>query len=141
MALLRPVEYWKQVDDAVKGVRYFRFHVSGDIINSEYFANMVNVAYCNPHTEILVFTKRFNIVNMWIEANGSIPSNLHIMFSGWQGLEPDNPYNLPETIVYTCEEDFNPEWKTCGGNCFNCGCRGVGCWNAKNGDVIAFKMH
>ena len=141
IALLRPVEYWAQVDAAVKGVRFFRFHVSGDIVNTTYFANMVKVAAENPYCEILVFTKRFNVVNTWIDNHGELPANLHIMFSGWTNLKPDNPHNLPETNVFTCEADFNESWKVCGGNCFNCACRGVGCWQAQKGDIIAFKMH
>ena len=141
LAIRRPDLYWNHINDFVKGCRYFRFHVSGDIINAHYFDNMIEVARNNPHCEFLCFTKRYEIVNGWIEDNGELPCNLHILFSGWTNLTPVNPYNLPETNVYTCEEDFNDSWLTCGGNCFNCACRGVGCWQAKNGDIIAFKMH
>jgi len=141
MALLRPIEYWAQVEAAVMAVRYFRFHVSGDIINADYFAHMVEVARRNPHTEILVFTKRYQIVNAWIDENGSIPENLHILFSGWTNLTPDNPHSLPETNIFTSEADIHDDWKICGGNCFNCACRGVGCWQAQKGDTIAFKKH
>ena len=141
IALYKPNEYWRQVNEAVRGVRFFRFHVSGDIINKAYFHHMFDVAINNPHAEILAFTKRYEIVNDWINEHGALPRNLHILFSGWQNLTPINPHNLPETNVYTNEADFNPNWLTCGGNCFECGCRGVGCWNAKNGDVIAFKKH
>ena len=141
IALFKPNEYWKQVNGAVAAVRFFRFHVSGDIINKAYFHHMVDIANNNPHCEILCFTKRYSIVNDWIDNNGGIPSNLHILFSGWNNLTPNNPHRLPETNVFTCESDFNENWKVCGGNCFNCACRGVGCWQAKTGDTIAFKMH
>lgn len=147
LALLQrdPVSYWQQVDSAIKAVRFFRFHVSGDIVNAAYFENMVNAARNNPHAEILAFTKQYSIVNNWIAANGgsasAIPSNLHILFSGWTNLQPVNLYNLPETNVYTCDADFDDNWLTCGGNCFNCACRGVGCWQARPGDTIAFRMH
>lgn len=141
LAIYKPVEYWRQVGEYVKGCRFFRFHVSGDIINAAYFRHMVEVALDNPHCEMLVFTKRYSVVNEWIDANGELPVNFHVLFSGWQGLQPDNPHNLPETNVYSCDAEFNDSWLTCGGNCFECGCRGVGCWQAKNGDVIAFKMH
>lgn len=141
IALLRPVEYFAQVEAAVMAVRYFRFHVSGDIINADYFSNMVDIAKRNPCTQILVFTKRYSIVNDWIASNGALPTNLHILFSGWNNLEPENPYNLPETNVYTTEDEIQENWKLCGGNCFNCACRGVGCWQACAGDTIAFKKH
>ena len=141
LAIYRPALYWAHIDDYLKGCRFFRFHVSGDIIDSAYFAQMVKVARQNSHCEILCFTKRYEVVNGWIDVNGEIPANLHILFSGWQGLAPVNPYKFPETNVYTCDDDFNDSWLTCGGNCFSCACRGLGCWQAKKGDVIAFKMH
>ena len=141
LAILRPDVYWAGVDAACKGVRYFRFHVGGDIMNAEYFSHMVKIATDNPATEILAFTKRFDVVNAWQDANGSLPANLHIMFSGWTNLCPVNPYNLPETNIFAKGSEPDDAWKICGGNCFNCACRGVGCWQAQRGDVIAFKLH
>lgn len=141
IALYRPMEYFQQISDFVKTQRYFRFHVSGDIINYGYFLYMVRIAKENPHCEILAFTKRFDVVNRYIEENDSFPENLHILFSGWNNLKPNNPYALPETTVFDHEDEFNPDWKMCGGNCFECVCRGLGCWQAQSGDIIAFKKH
>lgn len=140
LAMYNPVAYWNGIDKAVKGARFFRFHVSGDIINGAYFENMVKVAANNPHCNILAFTKRYEIVNTWIRKNGALPENLKILFSAWDNLDPINPYNLPESIAFGNEGPAE-DWKICGGNCFECGCRGVGCWQAKKGDVIAFRKH
>ena len=141
LALYRPLKFWADVENAVKGVRFFRFHVSGDIVNKEYFANVVDIATANKHCEILLFTKRFEIVNAYIKAFGELPANLHVLFSGWENLKPVNPYNLPETNVYSKDTEPAENWLLCGGNCFECGCRGVGCWQAKKGETIAFKKH
>lgn len=141
IAMLRPDLYWPQVELAVLAVRYFRFHVSGDIMNRDYFQHMIDIARRNPKTEILCFTKRFELVNAWIADNGELPCNLHVLFSGWQEMKPINPHALPETDVYEKEEQIRDNWKLCGGNCFNCACRGVGCWQAGKGDVVAFKKH
>ena len=141
MVLYNPGEYWKQVSRAAAGVRFFRFHVSGDIINADYFASMIDCVRNNPHTEFLCFTKRFNVVNNWISANGELPHNLHILFSGWEGLTPCNPYNVPETNVVPRGGVPADGWKMCSGNCFECAISGAGCWGAKRGDVIAFNMH
>ena len=137
--LLRPDLYWAGVKYAVKGCRFFRFHVSGDIPTAAYFQEMVNTALDNPHCQILAFTKRYEIVNAWINENGELPGNLHILFSGWEDMAPVNPHSLPETNVY--EQEPDESWLLCGGNCFECGCRGVGCWQAQKGDIIAFKKH
>jgi len=139
--LKRPDIYWSSIDLACKAVRYFRFHVSGDIVNKDYFDHMVQTARNNPKTEILCFTKRFDAVNAWIDENGEIPENLHVLFSGWTNLQPENPHNLPETNVIEKGAEPAENWKICGGNCFNCACRGLGCWTAQRGDVVAFPIH
>lgn len=141
LLMVRPDLYWFDVKRAMMINRFFRFHVSGDIPNREYFNNLVNACKENSHCKTLVFTKRFDIVNSWIDENGDLPENLHILFSGWQDMKPENPHNLPETNVYEKNEEPQEDWLLCGGNCFECGCRGVGCWQAKKGDVIAFKKH
>lgn len=141
LAMLRPAVYWAGVNAAMAGVRFFRFHVSGDIMNGEYFAEMVKVSAANPHCAVMVFTKRYEIVNAWIREHGDLPENMKVLFSGWSNLKAINPYNLPETNVYGKNEEPKPEWLLCGGNCFECGCRGLGCWQAKKGDVIAFRKH
>ena len=141
MLMINPDKFWADVNKAMTGVRFFRFHVSGDIVNKAYFENMVKACLNNPHCETLVFTKRFEIVNAWIKENGDLPKNLHILFSGWESMKPINPHKLPETNVYGKDETPSETWLLCGGNCFECGCRGVGCWQAKKGDVIAFRKH
>lgn len=145
LAMLNPDLFWKQVDAAAAVNRFFRFHVSGDILNADYFNRMVNVAINNPHCEILCFTKRYEIVNAWIDENGALPENLHLLFSAWTGLQPVNPHSIPETNVFGgSKKNFiepSEDWKLCGGNCETCACRGVGCWQAKQGDTIAFKLH
>lgn len=133
--------YFKAIDNAMKKVRFFRFHVSGDIPNKKYFSFMVKTANKNKHCEVLVFTKQFKIVNNFIENGGTIPENMHILFSGWTNLKPDNPYNLPETIVYSKTEEIKPDWILCGGNCLNCAVHKTHCWKAEKGQTIAFKIH
>lgn len=141
LALHAPIRYWKEINEYLEGVRFFRFHVSGDILNYEYFVNMVDAALSHPHCEILSFTKRFNAVNRYIDMFGELPENLHILFSGWEDMKPENPHSLPETNVFGKNEEAREEWLVCGGNCFTCGCRGLGCWQARKGETIAFRKH
>lgn len=134
-------EYWKQVRSAVRMARYFRFHVSGDIPNGLYFCEMIHTAKLNPHTQILAFTKQYNIVNTWLDQHDSLPANLHIVFSEWGAQQPENPHNLPTAAVIFKGETPNEKWKICGGNCQECACAGVGCWELKKGETIAFYEH
>lgn len=145
VAILAPSEFFKAVNRAMKSARFFRFHVSGDILNSEYFLQVVWACMDNPHCEVLMFTKKFETVNTYIKRSGPLPKNLHCLFSGWTNLNPSvsglNPFSLPETTVYAKDEDIRPEWTPCGGNCLDCAIHDGGCWTAKPGDTIAFKIH
>ena len=138
-----PETYWREVEASVMMSRFFRFHVSGDIPNSEYLTNMVAVASRNPHCQILCFTKRYEMVNEFIAAGGVLPNNLHMIFSGWVGLEMQNPFALPEAHVKyrdgstTAREDAIP----CGGNCTECALTEGGCWNLQKGQQVVFNEH
>lgn len=109
--------------------KFFRWHVSGDIINYEYLCNMVWIAKRHPEWTFWTYTKAYHIVNKFMEINGadSIPSNLSIMFSVWNGMACPNPFRMP---TFTCiQEGMEPapgEW-SCPGNCDICLSSGHGC--------------
>ena len=137
----RPNYYFSGIKSVAMINRFFRYHVAGDIPNADYFNRMVQVARECPDCTFLAFTKRYSIVNAWIDTNGPLPSNLKILFSGWSNLKPINSHGLPETTVYGKHDTPDPAWLLCGGNCSECSCRGTGCWKAESGDVIAFEIH
>ena len=138
-----PTTYWREVEASVMMSRFFRFHVSGDIPNTSYLENMVAVAGRNTHCEILCFTKRYEMVNEFIQKNGELPNNLHMIFSGWVGLDMANPFSLPEAHVRyrdgstTAREDAIE----CGGNCTECALTEGGCWNLQKGQQVIFNEH
>jgi uncharacterized protein (DUF2237 family) len=136
-----PLSYWTQVRAAAKVARYFRFHVSGDIVDGLYFYDMVLTAQECPGTEFLAFTKCYDIVNDYLSSGGTIPANLHVLFSEWPGMAMDNRYNLPVAHVIFKGTSPADNWKICGGNCTECACAGVGCWELKAGEHIAFYEH
>lgn len=141
IAKLAPEAFFNAVWEVMEKVPFFRFHVSGDIPSHSYLDKVALLCELNKHCKVLMFTKRYELVNDFIRDNGSVPKNLKILFSGWTNLKPVNPYNLPETAVYAKDEDFRPEWTACGGNCLDCALHDGGCWDAKSGDTIAFKIH
>lgn len=140
--MLRPDLYFAAIDYAGKINRFFRWHVSGDIPNAAYFAEMVIIAVNNPGCKFLAFTKQWEIVNAWIDENGALPSNLQIIFSGWFDEMPINPYNLPVAVpVMAADADKYPDRALCGGNCETCACRGCGCWNLWDGQIMMLIYH
>lgn len=138
-----PGAYWSQVDAAAMTARFFRFHVSGDIPNIEYFIQMVRTARSLPDTKFLAFTKQYEIVNLYINTFGpdAIPRNLKIIFSNWGAWKCENPHSLPTCEIILKGSEPAPNWKICGGNCTACACAGIGCWELKNGETIAIYEH
>lgn len=160
-----PDTYWREVEAAIMMSRYFRFHVSGDITSPDYFERMVDIAKRNTHCEILCFTKKYDIVNdyitesylksiagvtirpqlfnMWMVSESVLPKNLHVIMSGWEGLNMVNPYNLPEAHVRykNGTTTASAGAKECSGNCTECALTDVGCWSLKNGEQIIFNEH
>ena len=135
------LDYWQQVRQAATVTKYFRYHVSGDIIDYNYFNWMVTTAEDLPGTVFLAFTKQYKIVNDYIDLFGKLPNNLKIIFSLWDGMPTPNPHNLPTAAVIFKGQQPNNNYKICGGNCSECACRGVGCWELKKGETIAFYEH
>lgn len=133
--------YFEQINEYLQHtlVKYFRWHVGGDIPEDAYFAGMLIVASNNPDVTFLCFTKKYEIVNRWAD---QIPDNLKIIFSADAGLVMDNPHNLPEAhIIFKGTEEIPQDWKLCGGNCTECACRGLGCWQLRKGEKVAFHEH
>lgn len=123
--------YFSAIDEKLSRRRknkYFRWHVSGDIIDLDYFCRMVDIARKHSDFVMWTYTKAYFIVNEYCKRFGkdSIPSNLVIMFSEWDGMDLINPYNFP---IFSCRlkdgnknrtaESFEQMFK-CPGNCDIC---------------------
>lgn len=123
--------------------RFFRFHVSGDIPDIYYLNHMVDIAERNPHCEILCFTKKYVVVNSYLDAGGIIPKNLHLIFSAWRGLKMENPHGLPEAHVRYRDGTTTAHENAvqCSGNCTECALTEGGCWSLKNGQEVVFDEH
>ena len=105
--------------------KFLRFHVSGEIVDYDHFNRMVKTAIDFPDFKIWTYTKMYWVVNEWIRKNGQLPENFSVMFSEWNGVKMDNPYNLP---VFRCA--FNESDKVgmeCPGNCDVCKENNIGC--------------
>ena len=138
-----PNAYWREVEAAIMTSRFFRFHVSGDIPDEEYFTKMVEVAARNQHCELLCFTKKYEIVNKFLAFGGVIPKNLHIIFSAWVNLDMVNPFSLPEAHVRFRDGSTTAAAtaQECGGNCSECARTDGGCWSLKHGEQVVFNEH
>lgn len=133
-----PNEYFARIRKALKrrkAHKFFRWHVGGEIPNYSYFCEMVQIAKEYPDFYFWTYTKMYWLVNRYCKEHGkdAIPENLCIMFSEWDGMPLNNPYNFP---IFTCKlkdgnknhepEFFNTLWK-CPGNCDVCKAAHRGC--------------
>jgi hypothetical protein len=145
-----PAKYFEAVRRFVRFARFFRWHVGGDLVNLDYFKNVVSIAVDTPACEFLIFTKMFDLVNSFIDAGGVIPSNLHVIFSDWRGIEMDNKHNLPVSSPVWFDKSGNElergshctaaaVW--CPGSCEDCAAVCGGCWGLKAGETVLFEAH
>ena len=134
------------------GYKLFRYFTCGDIPNNRFIDCMVSLAKRNPTVKFWSYTKKYNIVNSWIDSNGSLPENLVIVFSHWMNengtyFEMYNPHNLPtsEFIPYGREELKNNVTHICpcsdptvNATCATCD---HPCYSIKNGESMALLEH
>ena len=126
-------EYFRRIDDAISRRRknkFFRWHVSGDILDADYLARMVDMARAHPDFTFWTYTKRYDIVNEYCQRRGgrsAIPGNLSIMFSEWRGMPMVNPYHFPEFSVIFKDDEHKPAGHYCPGNCDVCKANHRGC--------------
>ena len=141
-----PEEYFDGIKNAINNgfvsYSYFRWHAAGDIVDKQYFDNMVKIAEELPQTSFLAFTKKYELVNEYIKSGEVIPPNLHIVFSAWgSALALDNPYEFPVAYVrFKCDtenRDIPDSAVECSGNCTTC----LQCWNIGHGESVVFNKH
>ena len=137
-----PKLFFEMIAQAFDNYKYARYFSSGDIVDEQFLKGMCWVARKCKTTKFLCFTKKYELVNKYIEDGHVIPKNLKIVFSAWRDFVPENPYNLPMTFVrFPGKVESNnliPE-KTfkCKGSCAAC----KKCWELKKGEVVEFKKH
>ena len=130
------------LNDALISYKYFRWHTVGDIVDYNYLLGMIKVANKCKQVKFLCFTKKFDIVNDYVNHGGKIPNNLKIVFSAWhKAFKVDNPFNFPVAYVFFKKEELNPDIPEMaipgGGHCPEC----LGCWSLKIGQSVFFNQH
>ena len=138
--------------DNVKNVRLWRYFTCGDIPDKRFLQIMVDFAIANPAVKFWSYTKKYHIVNEWIDEHGQLPENLKIIFSHWLNkdgtyLPMDNKHNLPtsefiplgqehlaENVTHVCPcSDPNVV-----ATCATCDCP---CYGLCNGQSMALLEH
>lgn len=115
--------------------RFFRIHVAGDFVSSEYAEMWARVAARHPGTRFLAFTKQ------WDNVRGiDFPENFSLVLSGWPGTEipADLSAQYAKAICVESAEEIPADGFHCPGSCENCGA----CWElGKRGIDVYFVKH
>ena len=133
-----PIKYFGelcQVISKTKDVKFFRWHVGGDIPNQSYYDKTVQVAELFPDVQFLAFTKKYHL------DFGERPKNLVIVLSVWPGIElPDDSQGLPFAWLSEDERrDPGQMYVKCPGSCEDCQHK---CWTLLDKDVhVVFDKH
>ena len=139
-----PARYWTEIDQLVKAnfVTELRLNVGGDLTDDD-FAYVAELGHNNPRTMILFFTKNYKGINKFLDAN-KFPENVKAIMSTWEGMEMDNPHNLPQShVLYEDGRTTAPEYGAylCTHNCSECAFENKGCWELKRGEHVVFQAH
>jgi hypothetical protein len=141
-----PDSFFEQIYCKVKfsGLPKVRLFDSGDFPDAEFLVRLVDLCKKTPNTKYMAFTKKYELVNDYIDKNGNLPENLNIMFSAWDKLwMVPNPHNLGMAYVDFDEKRLNPEFPknafVCPGRESTCSACGA-CWSKKLKAVV-FHQH
>jgi hypothetical protein len=141
-----PDNFFEQVYCKVKfaGLPKVRLFDSGDFPDYDFLVRLVDLCNKTKDVKYMAFTKKYDLVNKYIDENGDLPANLNIMFSAWDRLwEVLNPHNLGVAYVDFDDKRMNPEWPqnafVCPGRKTTCSACGA-CWSKKLKAVV-FKQH
>ena len=136
--------FWSEIDQQIKAnlVHELRINVGGDLTYED-LTYLYTLGKINSHTMIMFFTKNYDGINKFLD-EFEFTDNVHPIMSCWEGMEINNPHNLPcSHVLYedgrTTAPDFGAYF--CKGNCSECAFVGEGCWSLKAGEHVIFKAH
>lgn len=118
---------------------FVRVHASGDFVNVEYMKMIFRIAEKLPNVKFMAYTKKYEMINTWIKNGNSIPTNVTIIFSLWDGYKCENPYNFPtsQVILKKGNSDEIKQGFECSGECEKC----YKCWLLEKGENVLFNEH
>lgn len=130
------------LNNGLVSYKYFRWHTVGDIVDNQYLIGMISVANKCKSVKFLCFTKKFNLINDYIQSGNKLPNNLKIIFSAWdKSFIINNPFNFPIAYVKFKNSKLTPDIPAlaipCTGKCAEC----LACWSLKRGQAVYFEQH
>lgn len=141
--------FFEQLEYKIKfsGLPRFRFWDCGDFPDYLFVEKACELVKKFPDIKFMAFTKKYFLINQWIDNHGELPANFNIIFSAWdKDWEVLNPHHLPVAYVEFKDPEKTPvlpdKYQTCPNQknktvtCSLCG----KCWRKDLGAIV-FKQH
>ena len=144
--LVRSRRYEEIIEDITSYIRFkhsglFRWFVGGDIFDRGMLIAMTRIAKQCPETRFLCFTKRFDLLEEYLEQEMDVPENLNIVLSAWKSYQPSEILKKRFPVCYmddgTSECEVPPDALTCNGHCIEC----QACFGLKCGACVKIHKH
>mgnify|MGYP003302199335 CR=1 FL=1 len=84
--------------------KVFRWHSSGEIESYEYLEMMTSIATMFPSVHFYTYTKRFNLVERYLDEHGDFPANFVMNLSVWEDNLVKAGFNLNYLSKVQCFE-------------------------------------
>lgn len=141
-----PDNFFEQIYCKIKfsGLPKVRWFDSGDIADAEFFERMVDLCNRTPDVKHMAFTKKYEIVNEYMDKHGKLPDNLNILFSAWDKMwEVPNSHGFGIAYIDFNDKRLNPEFPK---NAFRCPgrestCSACGVCFSKRVKAVIFHQH
>ena len=139
-------DFFEQLYYKVKfsGLPMVRFFDSGDFPDMEFLVRSVEFVKRFPNVKFMAYTKKYDLINEYLDKGGELPDNYNIFFSAWDRLwMVPNPHNLPIAYVKFKDARMTPDIPKyafhCPGRESTCSACMV-CWN-KRVKAVYFDEH
>lgn len=91
-----------------KGVKYFRFHTSGELESVEQIKIYKEICESCPDCNFYIYTKAFGLLLYYFRNGGTLPKNFVINLSEWKGnIDKFYKYNDVEDNIKELFESMN----------------------------------
>jgi len=129
-----------------KQLKFFRWHVAGDILDVPYWRGMCWVTRETSGTQHLCFSKRWDLLTPGLLKLR--PRNLTLVWSMWPGL-PGPPDRRPRAWYWDIKDQDSrmPEPRdsrrvfVCQGNCVTCAAGTRWCWTMGSNQHVILPAH
>lgn len=123
----------------IKGQAFFRWHDSGDLVDSLHLSRIVEIVKATPDTKHWLPTKEYKLIKGYLMINGEFPENLVVRVSSPH--IDQKPLKFKGLHTSTVVKNGSPDGHVCPSSQQNGECKDCrACWD-KEVSNVTYKLH